>query len=258
MAEQGTKLKRNVLVTGGTSGLGRKIAAGFVASGDAVIICARTQADCDRVAKEISDTNSGTCMGVACDVSELESIESLAREVLSRFGVLHTLVNSAGSRAPIPLEELREEDWDRVVSVNLKAVFFMTQKMIPFLRKAAKPDSPASIINIGSFAGNRVGPRPHHAYTAAKAGMHKLTQALAKSLAADHIHVNAIALGVFPHDSQMMRGFSEEALKVTLQSIPAGRFGEAKDIVDLTQFLASSSSSYITGATIPLDGGMHI
>jgi NAD(P)-dependent dehydrogenase (short-subunit alcohol dehydrogenase family) len=134
----------------------------------------------------------------------------------------------------------------------------MTQKLAPSLRAAAKPQSPASVINIGSFAGSRVGPRPHHPYTAAKAGMRYLTQSLAKSLAADHINVNAIALGVFPQDSAIMREYGHEALNAIRQGIPAGRFGEGKDIVGLTQFLSSPMSSYITGATIPLDGGMHI
>jgi NAD(P)-dependent dehydrogenase (short-subunit alcohol dehydrogenase family) len=258
MDEPGIKQTRNILVTGGTSGLGRTIATGFAAAGENVTICARTKADCDRVAKEISDSNPGTCRGVVCDLGELEAIEDLAREIATRDGVLHTLVNNAGAVAPGPLEGVREEDWDRVVDINLKAVFFVTQKLAPFLRKAATPDWPATVINIGSFAGARVGPRPHYPYTAAKAGLRYLTQSLAKGLANDHINVNAIALGVFPQDSVIMREYSEDALNAIRQSIPAGRLGEARDIVGLTQFLASHTSSYITGATIPLDGGMHI
>ena len=252
------KPDRIILVSGGTSGVGRLIATGFAASGCDVVICARTEADCERVAREISERNPGSCTGIVCDVGRMASIEHLARFVEARFGILHTLVNNAGAVAPAPLESLREEDWDRVVDVNLKAVFFMTQKLAPLLRKAATADSPASVINIGSFAGARVGPRPHHPYTAAKAGMRYLTQSLAKSLAQDHVNVNAIALGVFPQDSVIMREYGKEALDVIRQGIPAGRLGEGKDIVGLTQFLASAMSAYITGATIPLDGGMHI
>lgn len=250
--------KRNVLVTGGTSGLGRVIATGFAAIGCDVIICARTAADCERVAKDISDGNPGSCAGLVCDLGQNDSIESLANEVAARFGALHTLVNNAGAVAPGPMESIQEADWDRVVDINLKAAFFMSQKLAPCLRKAATPDWPASIINIGSFAGARVGTRPHYPYSAAKAGLRLLTQALAKGLAPDHVNVNTIALGVFPQDSVIMRDYSEQALDSIRQSIPVGRFGEGRDIVELTRFLASRASSYITGATIPLDGGMHI
>jgi NAD(P)-dependent dehydrogenase (short-subunit alcohol dehydrogenase family) len=258
MAEPAVKPTRNILVTGGTSGLGRVIATGFAAAGQDVMICARTKANCARVAREISDSNSGSCTGVACDLGDHGAIEALAHEVSACFGVLHTLVNNAGAVAPGPLEDIQEADWDRVVDINLKAVFFMTQKLAPLLRKAATPEWPASVINIGSFAGARVGPRPHYPYTAAKAGLRYLTQSLAKGLAADHVTVNAIALGVFPQDSVIMRDYNEEALSIIRQAIPAARFGEARDIIGLTQFLASPASSYITGATIPLDGGMHI
>ena len=202
MVEPGIKQNRNILVTGGTAGLGRMIATGFAAAGDNVIICARTKADCDQVAKEISDSNPGTCTGVVCDLGKMEAIENLVQDVAARFGVLHTLVNNAGAVAPGPLEGVREEDWDRVVDINLKAVFFMTQKLAPLLRKTGTPDWPASVINIGSVAGARVGPRPHYPYTAAKAGLRYLDTITGKGAGkGDHINVNAIALGVSPAGS---------------------------------------------------------
>jgi NAD(P)-dependent dehydrogenase (short-subunit alcohol dehydrogenase family) len=249
---------RNVLVTGGTSGLGRAIATGFVAAGDHVLICARTAADCERVAGEIADNNPGTCTGFAADLADHGSIERLACHAAERFDRLHVLVNNAGAVAPGPLEAVREADWDRVVDVNLKAVFFLTQQLAPLLRAGATADRPAAVINIGSFAGARVGPAPHYPYTAAKAGLRYLTKALAKGLAADRVTVNAVALGVFPQDSMIMRDYDEATLGAIERTIPAGRLGEARDIVGLTRFLASPMASYITGATIPLDGGMHI
>ena len=155
-----------------------------------------TFSDLRFAAREISGSKAGFCTGIACDLVSLEAISSLAREVAERFGALHTLVNNAGAVAPGPLEAVREQDWDRVVDVNLKAAFFMTQQPAPYLRKAASADWPASATNIASFAGNRVGPRPHYPYTAAKAALRYLTQSLAKELARDHVKVNAIALGV--------------------------------------------------------------
>jgi NAD(P)-dependent dehydrogenase (short-subunit alcohol dehydrogenase family) len=145
-----------------------------------------------------------------------------------------------------------------VVDTNLKAVFFMTQQLAPILTRGATADWPAAVINIGSFAGGRVAGQPHYPYSAAKAGLQMLTQALAKGLAPDRINVNTVALGVFPEDSVIMRSYSDAVLGTIRQNIPAGRLGSAADIIALTQFLASRASSYITGATIPLDGGMHI
>ena len=192
--------RRVVLVTGGTSGLGRAIAKGFAAVGDEVIICARTAADCDRVAGEIAANNPGGCTGYPCDLTNLASIEALAQSVEERFGKLHLLVNNAGAVAPGAFESISEGEWDQVVDLGLKAVFFLTQKLLPCLRMGATEQWPGSVINIGSFAGARVGPRPHYPYTTAKAGLRYLTKSLAKGLAPDRITVNAIALGVFPED----------------------------------------------------------
>lgn len=250
--------KRVVLVTGGTSGLGRSIAAGYAAAGHDVLICARTAADCDRVAREIADGNAGTCTGFVCDLADHAAIERLAERIAAGAGMLHTLVNNAGAVAPGPLESVGEADWDRVLDVNLKAVFFLSQKLAPLLRAAASAAWPASIINIGSFAGGRVGPTPHYPYSAAKAGLRYLTKSLARELARDHVTVNAIALGIFPEDSGIMRGYDEEALGAMRRSVPVGRLGTASDIVALTGFLSSPLASYVTGTTIPLDGGLHI
>ncbi len=258
MPSQPDAAVRTILVTGGTSGLGRVIATGFAAAGHRVMICSRSSEDCERVAAEISAATDGTCIGHAADIANHAAADELAAHVADEFGLLHTLVNNAGAVAPGPLEAVDEAGWDRVLDVNLKAAFFLTQKLASSLRKAATPQWPASVINIGSYAGGRVGPQPHYPYSAAKAGLRLLTQALARGLASDHVTVNSIALGVFPQDSAILRGYGDDVLDAVRQSIPAGRFGEAEDIVGLTQFLASRAAAYITGASIPLDGGMHI
>jgi NAD(P)-dependent dehydrogenase (short-subunit alcohol dehydrogenase family) len=249
--------KRSVLVTGATTGIGRMIANGFAAEGHLVFICARTKRNCEQAAQEIGRANSGNCVGVACDISTREGIETLERAISSQTDTLHAIVNNAGSVSVAPLDALSEADWDRVVDINLKAVFFVTQKLVPLLRKAASPDWPASIINIGSIGGLGIGARPNYAYMASKAGVHHLTRALGKWLGPEHINVNAIACGVFPSEITR-RELTEGELKAMSRQVPCGRLGEAKDIVGLTQFLASRAASYIAGAVIPLDGGMSV
>lgn len=251
------KTGRTVLVTGATTGIGRMIANGFAAAGDSVIICARTKQACERAADEISRAGPGSCLAVACDISTKEGIEILWRAAASHTDTLHTVINNAGSVSVASLEALAESDWDRVVDINLKAVFFITQKLLPLLRKAASPSWPASIINIGSIGGLRIGARPNYAYMASKAGLHHLTRALAKWLGPEHINVNAIACGVFPSEITR-RELTGDELKEMVQQVPCGRLGEADDIIGLTRFLASSRASYICGAVIPLDGAMSV
>jgi NAD(P)-dependent dehydrogenase (short-subunit alcohol dehydrogenase family) len=257
MSNTDSKSKRTVLVTGATTGIGRMIADGFAAQGDSLIICARTQSACEQVAAEIARTNPGSCIGVACDISKLDGIDLLARAVAKHTESLDVLVNNAGSVSVAAIEDLSEADWDRVVDINLKAVFFMVQKLLPLLRKAASAGKPASVINIGSVGALRLGARPNYAYMASKAGMHHLTKALCKFLGPENIHVNAIACGVFPSEITR-RELKESDLQAMTQQIPMGRLGEARDIVGLTQFLSSAGASYITGTVIPLDGGMSV
>jgi NAD(P)-dependent dehydrogenase (short-subunit alcohol dehydrogenase family) len=248
--------QRTVLVTGGSTGIGRMIAEGFAAAGHSVFICARTAKTCEQAAKDIAEATGGSCIAITCDISTREGIAALHRELSARTDRLHCLVNNAGSVAVARLEDLGEEDWDRVVDINLKAVFFVIQKLLPLLRRAAAPEWPASIINIGSYGGLRIGARPNYAYLSAKAGMHHLTRALAKWLAREDINVNTIASGVFP--SEITRAnLSEAELAAMAAEIPKGRLGQPKDMIGLTRFLASDASAYLTGAVIPLDGGMQ-
>lgn len=250
------KSKRNVLVTGGTTGIGKMIAEGFATSGHNVFICARTKSACEQVAREMAEQTGANCIGICCDISTSDGREILFQEISKRTDKLHTLVNNAGSVAVSAMDELSEEDWDRVVDINLKAVFFCVQKLIPLLRNAAEADRPASIINIGSFGGERIGARPNYGYLSAKAGMHHLTRGLAKWLACDHVNVNAIATGVFPSEITKAN-LTEAELQVMADGIPKKRLGKPKDMQGLTRFLASDDAAYITGAVIPLDGGMQ-
>ncbi|HYC82329.1 MAG TPA: SDR family oxidoreductase, partial [Solirubrobacterales bacterium] len=171
---------------------------------------------------------------------------------------LDILVNNAGAVWGAPLDEYPTEAFDKVLGLNVKAVFAMTQSLMPMLRAAASPDSPARVVNIGSVDGLVVPPTENFAYTASKAGVHMLTRHLAKWMAADHITVNAIAPG--PFSTKMMAYIFEDPgrLEEMTSHVPLGRAGEPRDIAALTNFLVGPGATYITGAVIPLDGGVSL
>lgn len=247
---------RHVAVTGGTTGIGRMIADGFATAGATVIICARNAANCERVAAEITAKGAGKCIGVPADLSKSEGVAGFADAVKSHTGALHVLVNCAGQALIAPIDEYPEAGWDNVMDLNLKASFFMVQRLLPLLRKGAAPGWQASVINISSIAGVKIQARENYAYAASKAGLNYLTRSLAKHIGPGGITVNAIAPGLFLTEltREHAGAFAEGFIKET----PCRRLGEAKDVADLACFLASPSASYITGVTIPLDGGVSV
>ncbi|WP_344830399.1 SDR family NAD(P)-dependent oxidoreductase, partial [Nonomuraea dietziae] len=184
---------KTVVVTGGSRGIGRMIAAGFVAAGATVYISARKTAEVDKAAAELG------CTAVPADLSTPEGVGALAEAV---EGPVHVLVNNAGATWGAPLEEYPGHAFDKLWGINVKGVFHLTQRLLPRLRAAATPDDPARVINIGSVDGIRVPALESYAYSATKAGVHMLTRHLARQLAPEHITVNAIAPG--PFESKMM------------------------------------------------------
>jgi NAD(P)-dependent dehydrogenase (short-subunit alcohol dehydrogenase family) len=178
-------------------------------------------------------------------VSEIEALEPK----------LDVLVNNAGATWGASLEEFPEKGWDKVTSLNVKTPFFMIQKFLPMLKIGATPNDPSRIINIGSVDGIRVPIWDNYSYAASKAGLHHLSKTLVRPLAGHNININTIAPGPFSTD--MMAPMKEGGWSDAVTSaVPLNRFGEAEDIVGTAIFLASPASSYITGATIPVDGGM--
>lgn len=236
------------LVTGGTSGIGQMIARGLVQAGARVYVSSRKADACAAAEAETG------AVGIPADLSSEDECVRLASEIGAREERLHLLVNNAGATWGAPLEEFPAHAWDKVLDLNLKAPFFLTRAFLPLLEAAASVDDPGRVINIGSIDGLRVPESPNYSYSASKAAVHQLTRVLAKDLGPKRITVNAIAPGPFP--SRMMRATLEEAGEEIAESAPLGRLGQPSDVVGATLFLAAAAGSYVTGAIIPVDGGI--
>ncbi|MEU4329572.1 SDR family oxidoreductase [Nonomuraea dietziae] len=238
---------KTVVVTGGSRGIGRMIAAGFVAAGATVYISARKTAEVDKAAAELG------CTAVPADLSTPEGVGALAEAV---EGPVHVLVNNAGATWGAPLEEYPGHAFDKLWGINVKGVFHLTQRLLPRLRAAATPDDPARVINIGSVDGIRVPALESYAYSATKAGVHMLTRHLARQLAPEHITVNAIAPG--PFESKMMAFALDDPAtrELVADGVPLGRIGRPDDMAGAAIFLSSRAGAYLTGTVIPVDGGI--
>jgi NAD(P)-dependent dehydrogenase (short-subunit alcohol dehydrogenase family) len=243
---------KSVLVTGGSRGIGLMIARGFVEAGAKVYVASRKAADCERVAAELS--RSGTCISVPADLSSAAGVKQLAAEVAGREPELNVLVNNAGANWGAPYAEYPESAWDKVFDINVKAMFFLTRELTPCLEKAARPGDPARVINIGSIDGLKPPLLETYAYSASKAAVHHMTRVLARTLAARHITVNAVAPG--PFESKMMAVTLERFKDAIVGSCPLGRIGEPEDMAGIAIYLASRAGAYVTGAVIPVDGGI--
>jgi len=242
---------KTVLVTGGSRGIGEMIATGFVENGAKVYITARKAQACNELAEELS--KKGTCISLPFDLGTMEGIAGIAAELAKREPKLDVLINNAGAAWGEPIDEYTESGWDKVQNINLKGVFFLTQKMLPLLRKSASAANPARVINTASVNGIEPPDLETYAYSSSKAGVIMLTRHLAKRLAREHILVNAIAPGPFP--SQMMKATLETFGDAIKAGNPLGRIGTPEDAAGVAIFLASRASAYTTGATIPVDGG---
>ncbi|MFF0773309.1 SDR family oxidoreductase [Nonomuraea wenchangensis] len=238
---------KTVVVTGGSRGIGRMIAAGFVAAGANVYISARKTAEVEKTAAELG------CTAVPADLSTAEGRESLAAAV---DRPLHVLINNAGATWGAPLEEYPESAFDKLWNINVKGVFALTQRFLPQLRQAAGPDDPARVINVGSVDGIRVPVLPTYAYSSTKSAVHMLTRHLARHLAKEHITVNAIAPG--PFESKMMAfALDDPGTRESIETgVPLGRIGRPDDMAGTAIFLASRAGAYLTGTVIPVDGGI--
>ena len=241
---------RVALVTGGSRGIGRMIAAGYLAQGARVYISARKAAACDQTAKELSGL--GHCVSLPADVSSAEGVKALVGAFARHEDRLDILVNNAGAAWGAPFDEFPEAGWDKVVDLNLKTPFFLTQALAAALRLAART-RPAKVINIASIDGVSVNPQETYSYAASKAGLIHLTRRMALRLIKDNIVVSAIAPGAFASD--MNRDARDHAQEVAAR-IPAGRVGVDDDMAGAAIYLASRAGDYVVGSTLVVDGGV--
>ena len=248
------------LVTGGSRGIGEMIAAGFLAAGAKVYISSRKADVCDATAERLAKTYGGTCISLPADLSQMSGIESLAARLAAKEDKLDILVNNAGAAWGAPIESFPEVGWDKVMDTNVKGVFFLTQKLLPLLRKAAAEGAPARVINIGSIDGLKSAAFDTFSYGASKAAVHHLTRFLASHLTKERILCNAIAPGPYP---TWMRstgvGFGGETENADWDQVgrgnPSGRVGTPEDIAGLAIFLSSRAGEFVVGQVIASDGG---
>lgn len=238
---------KRALVTGGSRGIGLEIARGLVAAGVEVTISSRKA---DAVAAAADELG---CRGIPADLSTPEGCRGLAA---SFDGPLHVLVNNAGATWGAPLEEFPDSGWDKVLDTNVKGVFHLTVALLPRLREAATAEDPARVLNIGSVDGMRVPAAENYSYSASKAAVHMLTRHLAKRLASEDIAVNAIAPGPFLTKMTAFLLDSDAGRAAVEAGVPLRRIGTAEDLIGTVTFLCSRAGAYLTGAVIPLDGGI--
>lgn len=252
---------KTVVITGGSRGIGEMIAAGFLANGAKVIISSRKEAACHETVARLKAEYGGEIYAIPSDVGHMDGILHLSGEIAKREDKVDVLINNAGVAWGASLDEFPEKGWDKVMDVNVKGIFFLTQKLMPLLRKAASAEDPARVINIASIDGMHTSPMSGFAYGTSKAAVIHLTRFMGGSLAGEHILVNGIAPGPFP--TYMLStgvGFKGETEGVDWNLVgdrnPSGRVGKPEDIAGLAMFLSSKASAYITGHTIPCDGGI--
>ncbi|PVV03665.1 hypothetical protein BB560_001848 [Smittium megazygosporum] len=247
---------KTVLVTGGSSGIGLMLATGFVENGARVYVCSIMADDCDRIAEELTSRGPGECISLPADLLKMSDIEKLVETIKNREpDGLDVLINNAGIMTVAPIDSYTEADFDNVLNLNLKSVFFVSQKFIPLLEKKGTASDPSRIINTGSVSGIAYQENVF-AYSASKAGLHHLSKSMAVSLGPRHITVNCIAPGIFPSliTKEFLERDGENIAKLSLM----GRIGRPNDIVGACIYLASKAGSYITGTILVVDGGLSI
>ncbi|KAI1823845.1 short chain dehydrogenase/reductase family [Xylaria intraflava] len=249
-----------VLVTGGARGIGRMIAEGFVANGAKVYIASRNAKACSKAASEMTERGPGSCIAIAADLLQLSECKRLVEELRACETRLHVLVNNSGVAWGAQLEDFPDEQWSRVLTLNLQRAFTMTQLLLPLLEVAGaesgEKENPAAVINIGSINGLTVPIAENFSYSASKAGLHHLTRHLSQRLGPRGITVNTLACG--PFDTKMMAHSMRNFRDIIEEGNPMKRHGRAGDVAGTCIFLASRAGSYVNGATINVDGGVHL
>ena len=240
---------RTALVTGGSRGIGLMIAQGFIAQGAKVYISSRKAEVCEAVANELGDM----CIALPMDISTVEGCQALAAKYAEHESQLDILVNNAGAAWGADFQSFPEKGWDKVMDLNVKSPFFLTQGFFELLKASAKTGTPGKVINIASIDGMRLNEWETYSYQASKAAIIQLTKRMAARLIKDKINVTAIAPGAFP--SEMNRAARDHA-EIVAHAIPSKRIGHDEDMAAAAIYLAARSGDYVVGETIVVDGGL--
>jgi NAD(P)-dependent dehydrogenase (short-subunit alcohol dehydrogenase family) len=245
---------KTALVTGGSRGIGFMIARGYIEAGVKVYITARKAEACDAAAKQLSAL--GTCISIPADIGTADGRARVVGVISDAEDSLEILVNNAGASWGAPLEEYPDSAVEKVMNVNVNAMFALTRDLLPLLKKGAKPNDPARVLNIGSIDGLGVPKVDNFIYPVSKAAVHHLTHVLAAKLGEQGVTVNAIAPG--PFESKMTEWMLENFQDSIEQSCPLNRIGAPADMAGIAIYLASRAGAYVNGAVIPVDGGIHL
>ena len=250
-----TRLSGKVaLITGGGTGIGRAIALAFAREGASVAVAGRRLEKLREVINEVHKQD-GAGLAMECDVTRARDVERAVQGTVERFGRVNVLVNSAGTLHVSTVEGISEEEWDRVMTVNVKGPFLMSRAVLPEFRKCGG----GVIVNIGSVLG-LVAVKDRAAYCASKGGVTMLTKAMALDHAHENIRVNCICPSIV--ETELVKGVFDQSeqgqalRKARVATIPLGRIGQPADVAETAVFLASEESSWLTGTAIPLDGGV--
>ncbi len=250
---------KTALVTGGATGIGRMAAEALVRGGARVLIASRKGDACEAVAAELNALDApGSAEGFAGDIGSQEGIDALVSEVNSRVQNLDILMNNAGVSWGAPMGQFPYDAWDKVMSVNVAGIFDLTQKLLPLLMKAGSDQDPARVVNVASVMGEVPMGDGAYSYSASKAAVIHLTKILAKELAPFRVTVNAIAPGPFVSRMTAFATADADKREKVGKSVPLGRVGRPEDIGGCLLFLCGPGGGYVTGAVIPVSGGINV
>ena len=245
---------KTAIVTGGSRGIGRMIAEGYVQNGVKTYITARKSGACIATAEQLAE--QGECIAIPADLSTKDGRGAFIKQITERESKIDILVNNAGAAWGAPFEDYPDDGYDKVMNINVKAIFALTRDLLPLLLQTASTENPSRVINIGSIDGLRVSSTDNFAYGASKAAVHFLTKNLAVRMGPKGLNVNAIAPG--PFESQMMDYMLKNYRAKIEAENPLGRIGNPADMAGLALFLASEASKYMTGQIIAIDGGRSL
>ena len=250
---------KTALVSGGATGIGQMACRALLAAGAEVLTFSRKAGVCEAAAESLNaEGHPGRATGFIGDVGTEAGVDGVIAELQARTGRLDILVNNAGITWGSPLGAFPHKAWDKVFSVNVAGLFHLTQGLLPMLEAAGRAGDPARVINIGSVTGEREMGDSAYSYASSKAAVHHLTRILGKELAARNITVNALAPGPFQSRMTAFATSTEDDMRAVAEQVPLGRVGTDSDIAGCVLFLAGQGGAYVTGAILPVSGGVNV